>query len=558
MSISPLTDDDVKEMSSGEIKEPKLVKSKDLQPERDGLFDPAVTGGLTGAKWSHINLAEPIVNPIFREPVRRFLGMTNSQLDKELQENGGVSIRKELAKINLDTREKELLAAMKKKSASNLDDDIKQIKYIRALKAQGLTPDNAYVVSKIPVLPPMFRPILPGRGGQEILYGDINPLYRDLLYVNNQVKEVKKSKLLPDEEKRLRPSLNAAVGAVYGTNEPITAKSKARGHKGFLTYISGVNSPKTGYFHSKLMKRTQDMAGRGTIVPDNTLGMDEVGIPDDMGWEMYGKLLIKRLVQNGYTALEADNLVKDRHPVAKKFLDYEIKERPVVINRAPTLHRYNMVAAYPRLVPGRTIRVNPFVEQGMNADYDGDSADSHLEFVINGWYKRLHISECPHNKESVIVKGNKEVYEVPPGVKVFGYSEKQQRVILTDVTHFSVHHDLKMVEVETSTGRKVKVSEDHSMFGMSPETGNLERFKATNGIGWGIPRPKKLFSDTQLANLKLQDIELCKEVELTEDLGWFIGVWAGDGWVSGTAKRGPINVGIATVYPRSSHWRLRK
>lgn len=377
MSLVPLTDKDIVDMSSGEIRDAKLVRAKDLKPETGGLFDPALTGGLTGKKWSHVSLAEPIVNPIFREPVRRLLGMTNPQLDEALRDKGGEYIRKELSKINPEKREQEILKDLKKKKANNLDNEVKQVKYLRALQAQGLKPEDAYVISKVPVLPPVFRPILPGRGGQEIIYGDVNPLYRDLIYTNMQFKDVKKSKLLPDEEKKLRPALNSAVGAVYGVNDPVSAKSRARGHKGFLTYISGTNSPKTGYFHEKLLKRTQDVAGRGTIVPDSTLGMDEVGLPEDMMWTMYDKFIVKKLVQNGYSAIESSKMVKEKHPAAKEMLLREIKERPVMINRAPTLHRYSMVGAYPRLVPGKTIRVNPFVEEGMNADYDGDTMMIH-------------------------------------------------------------------------------------------------------------------------------------------------------------------------------------
>lgn len=378
LSLAPLTDADVKEMSSGEIVEPKVIRAKDLMPEKDGLFDPAITGGLSGTKWAHIDLAEPIVNPVFHEPTRRLLGMTTSELDKTLSEKGGKFIKQELANLDLDKKEQEIKKQLSKKTAANLDNEIKQLKYIRALREQGLTPDNAYIVSRVPVIPPVFRPVLPGKGGQEIIYGDINPLLRDLIYTNNQFKEVKKTKLIPDEETRLRPILQQAVGAVYGMNDPITAKSKARMHKGFLTHISGVGSPKFGYFHSKLMKRTQDLAGRGTIVPDNTLGMDEVGLPEDMLWTMYEKFLIKRMVQNGYPALDAHQMVQDRHPAAKTILLNEAEERPVMINRAPTLHRYNMLGAYPKMVPGKTIRISPFIERGMNADFDGDTMMVHL------------------------------------------------------------------------------------------------------------------------------------------------------------------------------------
>jgi DNA-directed RNA polymerase beta subunit len=379
MSLLPLTDKDVTEMSSGSVVSPLIVKAKGdtILPERGGLFDPVATGGLSGTKWAHIDLAEPVISPTFRDPVRRLLGLTNPQLDKVISEKGGDYIKEQLSQLDLDKKEEEITKAIDKKSAGNLDNEIKQLKYIKALKSQNLRPEDAYVVSKVPVIPPAFRPVVPSQSGQEVLYGDINPLYRDLLYVNSQFADVKKTKLLPGEEQKLRKTLYDSVGAVYGVNDPITAKSKARGHKGFLTYIAGTNSPKTGYFHSKLLSKTQDVAGRGTIIPDTTLGIDEVGLPEEMMWGMYDKFVIRRLVQQGYPALHAAQMVKDRHPVAKEALLLETQERPVMINRAPTLHRYNIVGAYPKLVPGKTIRVNPFIEAGTNSDYDGDTMMVH-------------------------------------------------------------------------------------------------------------------------------------------------------------------------------------
>lgn len=378
LSLAPLTDEDTLKMSAGEIKDAKLVRAKDLTPERGGLFDPAVTGGLRGNKWSHISLAEPIVNPVFKDPARWLLGMSTPQLNEALKTKGGDYVKKQLAQINLDEREKQLLSNLRKKKGSGLDSDIKQVKFIRALKSRDLTPDKAIMVSKVPVVPPITRPVLPGRGGQDLIYGDVNPLYRDLIYVNNQFKDVKKSKLLSGEEEKLRTVLNEAVGAVYGVNDPVTAKSKARGHKGHLMYLAGKGSPKFGYFQSKLLRRTQDVAGRGTIVPDTTLGIDEVGLPEEMLWTMYDKFTVRNLVRKGYPALQAQQMIKDRHPAARDAMLRETKERPVMINRAPTLHRYNMIGAYPKPVAGRTIRVNPFLEKGMSADYDGDTMMVHV------------------------------------------------------------------------------------------------------------------------------------------------------------------------------------
>jgi len=375
LALGPLTDKDVLEMSSGEIKDSKIVRAKDLMPEKGGLFDPAITGGLKGEKWSHINLAEPIINPVFKEPVRRLLNMTNTELDKTLRDKGAKHIQSRLAGIDIDKEEKAILQSMKGRKADQLDNEVKKVKYLRSLKKLNLSPAEAYIVNRIPVTPPVFRPVLPSRGGGQLLYGDSNPLYQDLIYINNQMKEVKSSRTpdIPGEIEKLRPVLQEAVGAVYGTNEPVTAKSKARGHKGHLTYLAGKGSPKFGFFQSKLMSRTQDVAGRGTIVPDVTLGMDEVGIPEDMMWTMYNKFLVRKLVNRGYPALTAKKMIEEKQPVAREALLQEAKERPVLINRAPTLHRYNIVAAFPKLSPGKTIRVNPFIEKAQNADYDGDT-----------------------------------------------------------------------------------------------------------------------------------------------------------------------------------------
>lgn len=594
LSLAPLTDADTLKLSAGEIKDAKLVRAKDLKPERGGLFDPAITGGLKGNKWSHINLAEPVVSPVFREPVRRFLGMTNTQLDKTISTRGGSYIKSELKKLNLDTREKELYAGIKRKSGSVLDGDVKQLKYIKALKSQNLTPDKAYIVSKVPVVPPVVRPILPGKGGQEIIYGDANPLYRDLVYLNNQFKDVKKAKILPEEEIKLRSALHEAVGAVYGLNEPVTSKSKARGHKGFLTNIAGKGSPKYGYFHSKLMRRTQDVAGRGTIVPDTTLGLDEVGLPEEMLWTMYDKFTIKKLVEKGYQPIEAQQLIKDRHPAARDAMLRETKERPVMINRAPTLHRYNMIGAYPIPVPGKTIRVNPFLEKGMSADYDGDSSDSVIILyvkksikyrrlalaegqlsllglealknadlgmdseILPGYYY-LHIRDFPRNEGAKKLKDNKETYAVPTGLQVFGFSEEKQQVTLCDVVKFSIHHDLQMLLITTESGRTVQVSRDDSLFGLNPITYCLERFSALDHPDWAIPRATKLHRNNleELGTLQLAVKthtmgvgydEKLRDVPLSQGFGWLLGAIAGDGWV--TYRKESLRasaVGIASV-----------
>lgn len=378
-TLSPLTDKDIMKMSAGEVQNEKLVRAKDLAPERGGLFDPAVTGGTTGTRWSHVSLAEPVINPIFADPARRLLDMSLKEFDKYHHDHGGAEIKKKLNTIDVANRIKELRAAIKKLNGVKLDDAVKQLKFLEALQKQELRPGDAYVLSKIPVLPPVMRPVLPGKSGAELVVGDSNYLYQSLMLHNKSLmRQVENPILPPDEHAKLRQNLFNAVGAVVGTQDSDNPKLLKRNVKGLLEHLTGKTTPKSSFFQKKIMKRQQDISGRGTIAPDGSLGMDEIGLPLDMLWGMYGKFVIARLVRRGFGAVQAKEMVEKKHPAAHDALMAELKERPVMVNRAPTLHRYGFVGAHPVPVAGKTIRVNPFIEQGMNADYDGDTFQIHV------------------------------------------------------------------------------------------------------------------------------------------------------------------------------------
>ena len=380
--LSPLTDRDIDKAASGTVKNPRLVKTqatKDgqkIKSEKGGLFDPSITGGMTGEKYSKIELEEPVVNPIFEEPVRRLLDMTKKELKKEVEEKGAEHIKQKLNSINLDRKLEEMKTQAKTRKGSARNNAVKKVKYIRALKDQNLRPGDAYILSKVPVTPPKVRPIMPNPDGTTLV-SDANYLYRDVMLANQTIGETPDEAQDEDFKKKQRKHLQDSVGALFGTNEPVSPQNKGRGVKGHLQQITGTNSPKEGYFQSKLMKKRQDLSGRATIAPDHNLGMDEVGLPEDMAWSMYEPFTVKELIKRGYSAVEARELVKDRKPAAKNILQKETEKRPVMINRAPTLHRYNVISAYPKIVPDKTMRLNPFAEAGMNADYDGDALQVH-------------------------------------------------------------------------------------------------------------------------------------------------------------------------------------
>lgn len=389
--LAPLTDKDVLSRSAGAIQSGETLIAKNLRPINGGLFDPRFTGGPQGTLYSHIDLPEAVPHPVFEEPIKRLLGWSGPEFQRNLREKGGPWIQEQLRSINVDQKLQQLEAQLTKATATQLNDIVKQIKYLRALKARGLKPHEAYVISKVPVIPPVFRPITPKPNDpSDLSVADANKLYAHLF----DAKNVLKGTVLESDRGKHRDKLYNAVSAVYGTTDVDNDKLKAQNVKGFIANIAGVGTPKAGFFQRKLMRRTQDVSGRGTAVPDVNLGMDEVGIPKQMLWQMFDKLVVARLVRQGYPALMAREMVDKKTPVAEQALLAETKERPVLINRAPTLHRWSIIAANPIPVSGKTIRVSPFIEKGMNLDYDGDTLTVHAPVTAHGVEeaKRLTLS----------------------------------------------------------------------------------------------------------------------------------------------------------------------
>ncbi len=372
--LLPLTDKDVLARSQGAIKNKQTLIAKNLMPETGGLFDPILTGGREGTLYTHIDLPEPIPNPVFREPVRRILGLSEKDFEHRLAHEGGQWFQDRLKALDVSDEMKRLRAQIKTAKGSVLNDLVKRYKYLEALRKEGLRPHEAYITSKVAVIPPVFRPILPSPGNtSELMVGDANKLYGHLL----DSTQVLTNTALAEDRPKHRQKVYNAVAALYGTEEVDNDKLKGQGTKGFLSNIAGIGTPKGGFFQRKVLRKNQDVSGRGTIVPDPTLGLDDVGLPEDMIWQMYDKFIVARLIRTGYPALDAKERVLKRDHIATQAMLAEIKERPVILNRAPTLHRWSMLAAYPKPVKGKTIRYSTFMEQGMGADYDGDAIQVH-------------------------------------------------------------------------------------------------------------------------------------------------------------------------------------
>jgi DNA-directed RNA polymerase beta' subunit len=377
ISFGPLTDKDILEMSAGELTEASRLDAK-LRPEKNGLFDEAKTGGVLGDKWTHITLAEPVVNPLFEDPTKSLLGLTTKQLHELYIGKGGAEIKRQLDQIDIPSQLAEVEAALDdpKLLGPKLDHAVKKLKYLRALGESGKKAGDAYVLSVIPVTPPVIRPITVGKSG-DTMENDSNLLYRDLILQNSTFKSSIAKKMDEENIQTNRAALDTRVKELTGIIAPNSPHLKNRSVKGALQYLKG-DQPKHGFFQRKVIYSKMNLSGRATIIPDQNLGLDEVGLPEDMAWNMYKPFIIRGLTRMGYGAVQAREAVDERSDQAKKVLEAELEKRPVLVNRAPSLWRYSIIAAKPVLRSGKSLQVNTLWEKGTNMDFDGDTMTVHL------------------------------------------------------------------------------------------------------------------------------------------------------------------------------------
>jgi DNA-directed RNA polymerase subunit beta' len=381
MRLVPFTDDDIKKVSNGALTDAsKVLRGKDLRPEPGGLFDEKITGGPGGKNFAHIPLEERIPNPVFERAIMSLLGVTGKEYDSIISgdmkidgKTGPSAIVDALAKINVDSELKDAKEDLKTARRSNLDAAYKRVKYLTAIKNIGKSADKAYSLSAIPVIPPVFRPITSMEGGDLNVDG-VNLLYRDVAMLNEQYASSKK--VLPESALApIRKDTYEAVSSLIGIDSRqagVTANGEVK-PPGILTILSGRSSPKESYVHTKLMDRRQDLTGRSVITPDQTLGLDQLGLPKDIAYEIYRPFAVSELTKMGYTPLAAREELAKRTPLAERALEIATQKRPVFFKRDPVLHKFGIMAFYPKLHEGKSIKIHPLVTGGFNADFDGDT-----------------------------------------------------------------------------------------------------------------------------------------------------------------------------------------
>lgn len=379
-SIMPQTDKDVEQLSQGRVITSSDMVDSDFEPVKGGLFDLGKTGGMSGNQWSMIQLPEPVPNPIMEEPVRRLLGLTVDKMenilagrDKLNGKTGGTALKEALSSIDVDKQINESRRNISTLRGQKRDDAVKIYRYLTAMKKQGLKPSD-WMISKVPVLPPTFRPV--SKMGDVALVSDMNELYKDIIENSKNFEDLRKEvddSALADE----RLNIYNSVKAAYGLGESISPENAAKGIKGAIKQVIG-SRPKHGLFQSKVLSKAVDGVSRGVISPDMNLDMDQCGIPETMAWPMYKPYVMRELIRNGYPSVQAVKMIADRTDTARSVLRKVMSQRPVILDRAPTWHKFNIMAFKPFLTEGDTIRVSPLIVSGFNADFDGDQMNAHV------------------------------------------------------------------------------------------------------------------------------------------------------------------------------------
>lgn len=411
LRLAPFLDKDIKKLSGGELVDAgHVLTGKNLAVIKGGLFDEAITGGLNGKKWSHIKLEARMPHPIFENAIISILGLTKPQFENIMNERikdengltGAEKIEHDLKSINTDEAIKQAKRELAEASPLKVNALNKKIRYLQALKENGLTPDN-YIIEYFPIMPPIFRPTYSLPTGA-IINSPINNNYRRLALINqNSVKTYKD--LGPEAYKifgpKARADLYKALKETVGLVDVAEAGS-SRKYEGLLKTLTG-NNPKEGFVQNKAWSKRQDLSARSTITLEPSLGLDNVGIPYAMAKVIFKPFAMQELVHQGYSPLKAVEEFKNETNLAKRALTLAMEKRPVILNRAPSLHKHGVQAFKPILFPGKSIRLNPLVVSGFNADFDGDTMSVHVP---------------------VTTKAVEEAFGMVPSKNVFGAGRK--------------------------------------------------------------------------------------------------------------------------------------
>jgi DNA-directed RNA polymerase beta' subunit len=502
-----------------------------LDPFDKGLFDPNLIGE-SGKNRNHIELPEPVPNPTFTKGIQQTIerGLPASldetprihksdgrdrpvrdvaQKDIEDIYKGDASIEVDGKKYDggdglkevlsmVDTEKTEEVVREKAENYMEGGDFQEQtagdyktaLRYFTNLNDNDINPEDAFINEKIPVMRAEYRQPLVTSDG-EIHNQPVNKLYAATIKGAGALKQAKDNVLPEETIKKRREGLLHDIGALYGGAgyEP-RGDFKARSimdqlagggaSAGTQYYKSGDDDgkgPKTGYVQKKVMKKQQEPSGRSTIVPSglkkyettDALGIDEVGMPEEMAWKTFEPWVRKRLTRELGSAADAAEQFENRTTRARQALEEESKRRPVMLNRAPSWWPYNVTAHDPKIIEEdedtenteKAIRIpNMVVAPYQGGDFDGDSVSLNTSVMlrINGEIWKGQIKKLITESVGTIPS---EDYIISFGSDVETLNSNGS---WEQVSELTIHQTEKPTyEVETRGGYKIRVTSDHSM-----------------------------------------------------------------------------------------------
>jgi len=301
--------------------------------------------------------------------------------NKFIAKMGADALQMLLSRLKLD----ELSYSLRHSAANDTSQQrkaeaLKRLKVVEALRDSVTRIENRpewMIIKMVPVIPPELRPLVPLDGGR-FATSDLNDLYRRVIIRNNRLKrliEIKAPEVILRNEKRM---LQEAVDSLFDNSRKVNAV-RAEGNRA-LKSLSDMLKGKQGRFRQNLLGKRVDYSGRSVIVVGPELKLHECGLPKDMAAELFKPFIIRKLIERGIvkTVKSAKKIVDRKDPVVWDILENVLKGHPVLLNRAPTLHRLGIQAFQPKLIEGKAIQLHPLVCTAFNADFDGDQMAVHV------------------------------------------------------------------------------------------------------------------------------------------------------------------------------------
>jgi len=369
----------------------------------------------------YLNIAESL------PPENQFL--EDSDPNKFIAKMGAECLIELLSRIDLDELSYDLRhKANNETSKQRKMESLKRLQVVESLREANLNKVNRpewMILKVIPVIPPELRPLVPLDGGR-FATSDLNDLYRRVIIRNNRLKrlvEIKAPEVILRNEKRM---LQESVDSLFdNTKKSSAVKTEANRP---LKSLSDSLKGKQGRFRQNLLGKRVDYSARSVIVGGPTLKLYECGIPKDMAAELYKPFIVKKLIERGIvkTVKSAKKIIDKREPLVWDILENVLKGHPVLLNRAPTLHRLGIQAFQPILIEGKAIQVHPLVCTAFNADFDGDQMAVHLPLGPEAILESQLLMLASHN---ILNPANGSPITVPSQDMVLGlyYMTKEKK-----------------------------------------------------------------------------------------------------------------------------------